>query len=223
VRTIILQGRSEPIPVCKILCVGQNYPAHAKEMHSAPPTDPVIFMKPTTALIASGEEIVIPSISGDMHHEVEMTVLIGRGGRDIPAGEALAHVAGYGIGLDMTLRDVQSVAKNAGRPWTIAKGFDTSAPVSEFVPAESVRDPHLLEVRLAVNGTVRQSSSTSVVTFRVEALIAYISRFITLERGDILFTGTPEGVAQVRSGDRLEASLLAPPSGVLASLNVSVH
>ena len=151
-KTVRLQGSSEPITVGKVLCIGQNYPAHAKEMHSAPPSDPVFFLKPSTALLASGGEIVLPSISKEVHHEVEMVVLIGRGGKAIPAGEALAHVAGYGIGLDMTMRDVQSEAKKAGRPWTLAKGFDTSAPLSDFVPADRVPDPHALEVRLAVCG-----------------------------------------------------------------------
>jgi 2-keto-4-pentenoate hydratase/2-oxohepta-3-ene-1,7-dioic acid hydratase in catechol pathway len=223
VKTATIQGFSEPIPVGKILCIGRNYAEHAKEMKADLPTVPMFFLKPSTALIASGEEIVIPPISADVHHEVEMTVLIGRGGKDIPREDALAHVAGYGIGLDMTLRDVQAEAKKKGQPWTLAKGFDTSAPVSEFLPARSVPDPHSLRVQLAVNGTVRQAASTGDVIFRVDALIAYLSRFITLERGDIIFTGTPEGVAQVRSGDRLDASLLLPSGAPLASLSVSVH
>lgn len=222
-RTLILQGSPEPIPAGKILCIGQNYPAHAKEMQSTPPKEPVFFLKPTTALIASGEQVVLPSISNDVHHEVEMTVLVGRGGKAIPIADALSHVAGYGIGLDMTLRDVQAEAKKAGRPWTLAKGFDTSAPISEFVPSSRVPDPHALQVRLAVNGAIRQSSATSVVTFRVDALIASLSRFITLERGDVIFTGTPEGVAQVRPGDRLEAVLLSDAGTPLASLAVSIR
>jgi acylpyruvate hydrolase len=222
-RTLILQGSPEPIPVGKILCIGQNYPAHAKEMQSSPPKEPVFFLKPSSALLASGGVIEIPSISNDVHHEVEMTVLIGRGGKAIPLADALSHVAGYGIGLDMTLRDVQAEAKKAGRPWTLAKGFDTSAPVSEFIPASRVADPHALQVRLAVNGAVRQSSSTSVVTFRVDALIAHLSRFITLERGDVIYTGTPEGVAQVKPGDRLEAALLSDAGAPLVSLAVSVR
>lgn len=216
-------GSDEPIEVRKIFCIGRNYADHAKEMNAAVPEAPVFFLKPSTAIIGEGGIIRIPSISKDLHHEIEMTVLIGRGGKDILRGNALNHVAGYGIGLDMTLRDVQSDAKKKGLPWTLAKGFDTSAPMSRFVPAEEIADPHQLEVRLDVNGTTRQQSSTSNFIFKLEELIAYISQFFTFERGDIIFTGTPQGVAAAAHGDKLEAQLLSSTRSVLASLNVSVQ
>ncbi|MEK6649822.1 MAG: fumarylacetoacetate hydrolase family protein [Bacteroidota bacterium] len=208
----------------KILCIGRNYAEHAKEMKADVPTDPVFFLKPRTALIANGGSIEIPSISKDVHHEVEMTVLIGTGGRNIPEGQARRHIAGLGVGLDMTLRDVQSEAKKKGLPWTLAKGFDTSAPVSTFVPAAQVPDVSALEVELKVNGHVRQHGFLRDLLFPVEHLISYLSRFITLEEGDVIFTGTPEGVAQVVPGDRLEASLLVGGDRTpLARLTVSVR
>jgi acylpyruvate hydrolase len=221
-KTVIILPANERITVGKILCIGQNYAAHAAEMKSVAPTIPVFFMKPTTSLMENGGTIVIPSISQDVHHEVEMTVLIGKDGKNIPLERAREHVAGYGIGLDMTMRDVQSEAKKKGHPWTLAKGFDTSAPISSFVPVSSVADPGTLRVQLTVNGTVRQSSGTNNMIHSVDALIFYISQFFTLERGDIIFTGTPEGVAQVKSGDTLTAELLQEDGKALASLTVRV-
>jgi 2-keto-4-pentenoate hydratase/2-oxohepta-3-ene-1,7-dioic acid hydratase in catechol pathway len=191
-------------------------------MKSDIPESPVIFLKPPTAIIANGGRVLIPAISKDVHHEVEMTVLIGEGGKNIPRDRALKHVAGYGIGLDMTLRDVQAEAKKKSLPWTLSKGFDTSAPLSEFVPASNIGDPHNLNVALSVNGSVRQQSNTRHFIFKVDHLIAFISQVISLERGDILYTGTPEGVAQVVSGDKLEARLTNPEGNVLAVLSVSV-
>ncbi len=220
--TVSIQGSPEKIPVGKIVCVGRNYAEHAKEMKSDIPESPVIFLKPPTAIIANGGRVLIPAISKDVHHEVEMTVLIGEGGKDIPRDRALKHVAGYGIGLDMTLRDVQAEAKRKSLPWTLSKGFDTSAPLSEFVPASSIGDPHNLNVTLSVNGSVRQQSNTRHFIFKVDHLIAFISQVISLERGDVLYTGTPEGVAQVVSGDKLEARLTNPEGNVLAVLSVSV-
>jgi len=222
VHTVSIQGFAEKIHVGKIVCVGRNYAEHAKEMKSDIPESPVIFLKPPTAIIANGGRVLIPPISKDVHHEVEMTVLIGEGGKNIPRDRAFKHVAGYGIGLDMTLRDVQTEAKKKSLPWTLSKGFDTSAPLSEFVPASKISDPHNLDVALSVNGSVRQRSNTRHFIFKVDRLIEFISQVISLERGDVLYTGTPEGVAQVVSGDKLEARLTNPEGNVLAVLSVSV-
>ena len=218
-----LIGSDEALEIRKIFCIGRNYADHAKEMKTDVPEAPVFFLKPTTAVIGEGGVIRIPSISKELHHEVEMTVLLGRGGKDITRGNALNFVAGYGIGLDMTLRDVQSEAKKKGLPWTLAKGFDTSAPLSAFVPADQVSDPHNLDLKLDVNGVTRQQSNTKNFVFKIDELIAYISQFFTFERGDILFTGTPEGVAPAASGDRLVAQLSMPGNIKLASLKVSVQ
>jgi len=218
-----LQGSSEAIGVGKILCVGRNYAEHAKEMKSDIPESPIIFLKPSTAIVANGAKVLMPPISSELHHEVELTVLIGRDGKDIPRDTALTYVAGYGVGLDMTLRDVQADAKKRSLPWTLAKGFDTSAPLSEFIPASKVSNPNNLGLQLSVNGTVRQQSNTQHFIFKVEDLIAFISSVITLERGDVLFTGTPEGVGQVVSGDHLEAQISTPEGTPLARLFVSIQ
>ncbi|HTP12727.1 MAG TPA: fumarylacetoacetate hydrolase family protein [Bacteroidota bacterium] len=222
-KTAEITGTGERFTVGKIVCIGQNYAEHIKEMKGEMPKSPVFFLKPTTAMIRNGEEIVLPSISNDVHHEVELTVLIGRDGTNIPREQAVHHIAGYGVGLDMTLRDIQGEAKKKGLPWTLAKGFDTSAPVSTFVPASRVKDSSALHLQLKVNGAVRQQSGTNDLIFPVEQLISDISRFITLETGDILFTGTPQGVSRVQSGDRLEAALSDSAGTILASLAVRVR
>jgi acylpyruvate hydrolase len=219
---VTLRENQNQIPVGKILCIGQNYAEHAKEMQTAVSSSPIFFLKPSTAIIHQGEQIVLPALSHNVHHEVELTVLIGTGGKNIPREQALQHVAGYGIGLDMTMRDVQLEAKKQGQPWTLAKGFDTSAPISEFLPAAMVGDPSTLIVQLNVNATLRQSSKTNKLIFPVDMLIAYISQFMTLERGDILYTGTPEGVSHVTHGDQLEAALLNAAGDIIVSLSVSV-
>ena len=197
----------ESLPVGKILCLGRNYPEHVKEMKAETASTPVVFIKPATALIASGECVVIPPVSNDVHHEVELVVVIGRDGRNIPAGKAMEHVAGYAVGLDMTLRDVQAEAKKRGLPWSVAKGFDTSAPLSAPVRRAAVSDPHALSIELSVNGTVRQSSNTQHMILRIPAIIAYCSTVFSLEAGDLIFTGTPEGVGRVVHGDRIDAQI----------------
>ena len=221
--TVTLQGSNKPIAVSKIICVGRNYAEHAKEMKAELPSTPVLFLKPPSAIIADGGAVIRPSLSTDLHHEVELTVLLGKGGRDIPQQSALDCVAGYGVGLDMTLRDVQSEAKKKGLPWSVAKGFDTSAPLSEFIPAASVRDPHRLGLSLSVNGIVRQKGTTSDFIFRLEFLISYISQIFTLGPGDVLFTGTPEGVSQTVPGDTLEATLTDEGNKAIARLTVQIE
>jgi 2-keto-4-pentenoate hydratase/2-oxohepta-3-ene-1,7-dioic acid hydratase in catechol pathway len=222
-KSVILRGEDKFYTVGKIICLGQNYAEHAKEMKFEVPASPVFFFKPPSAIIHGGGQIILPEISHDVHHEVEMTILIGKKGFNIHRSAALSHVAGYGIGLDMTMRDIQNEAKKKGLPWALAKGFDTSAPVSEFIPAETIGDPGSLSVRLLINGKIRQSSSTGKFVFPVDKVIAYISQFITLEPGDIIFTGTPEGVSRVEHGDSLEASLLDSGNNSLVSLSVSVQ
>jgi len=222
-KSVTLQGSIEPICVQKIICLGQNYAEHAKEMKFDVPVSPVFFLKPPSAIIHQGEQIVIPSISNDVHHEVELTVLIGERGKNIACKSALQYVAGYGVGLDMTMRDVQLEAKKKGLPWSLAKGFDTSAPLSEFIPAALVGDPMSLGIQLKINGNVRQASNTSKLIFPVDTIIAYISQFMTFERGDIIYTGTPEGVSRVDHGDRLEAVLQHGDGHVLVSLLMNVQ
>jgi acylpyruvate hydrolase len=206
---ILFKASEKSFSIGKILCLGRNYAAHAQEMNAAIPESPVIFLKPATAIIHGGENVVIPRISGDMHHEVEMVVVIGKQAKNIRVEEAYACVDGYAVGLDMTLRDVQAEAKKKSLPWTVAKGFDTSAPVSYAVEKERVANPHGLNLSLRVNGDRRQHSNTANMIFRVDFLVSYLSTIFTLEPGDLIFTGTPEGVGSVHSGDVLEAELEA--------------
>jgi acylpyruvate hydrolase len=207
-KTIRVRGSTEAIPVGKILCLGRNYSEHAKEMRTEIPDRPVVFIKPSTAIICDGEDICIPKISHELHHEVELVVAISETGKHIPRDRTKEHILGYSVGLDMTLRDVQAEAKNKGLPWSVAKGFDTSAPVSEFIPTSMIRNLTELEIRCKVNGKLRQSSRLSQMIFSVEETIAYVSALFTLERGDLIFTGTPAGVGKVDTGDRIEAELV---------------
>lgn len=191
----------------KIVCLGRNYTEHAKEMKADIPGEPVLFLKPSTAILADGGTITVPPCSRELHHEVELVALITTGGSKIPRPDAMRHVGGYAVGLDMTLRDVQADAKKKGLPWSVAKGFDTSAPLSSFVARDSVVDPHNLTISLAVNGVLKQHSTTRNMIFRLDEVIAYISSIFTLESGDLIFTGTPEGVGPVQPGDSIVAEI----------------
>ena len=191
----------------KILCIGRNYVDHVKELGNELPTAPVVFTKPASSVIHEGEKIVIPDYSRDCHHEGELAILIGSNGKNIPKEQALGQVAGYGVAIDLTLRDVQAELKKKGLPWDIAKGFDTACPLSTFTPADRVADPQALEVRLSVNGQQRQNGSTSLMIHPVREIIAYLSTIFTLEPGDLILTGTPAGVGPIVSGDRLSAEI----------------
>lgn len=196
----------------KLICVGRNYAAHAAEMGSDVPESPMIFLKPASAITPDGSDIVIPKHSSDVHHEIELVAVIGLGGKDIREANALDHVAGYAVGLDITARDIQASAKKKGHPWSVAKGFDTFAPLGMFVPARAVPDPQDLELRLEVNREVRQQARTSDMLFPVAHLVAFCSTIMTLEPGDLIYTGTPEGVGPVVPGDVLEASITGLPT-----------
>ena len=192
-------------PVRRIYCVGRNYAEHAREMGHDPDRElPFFFTKPADAIVTGGADMPYPSMSHDLHHEMELVVALGSGGTDIGEAEAMAHVWGYAAGLDMTRRDLQAAAKKAGRPWDMAKGFDHSAPIGDLVRAEGVTPGR---IELKVNGEVRQSSDVSRLIWSVAETIAYLSKLVRLEAGDLIFTGTPEGVAAVERGDLLEGSV----------------
>lgn len=197
---------NEDISVSKIICLGRNYQKHIEEMHSRPIKDPVIFLKPATALITE-KAVEIPTSVGSIHYEVELVALIGRDGKNVPKEKAMDYIQGYGVGLDLTLRDVQSVAKQNGLPWAIAKGFDNSAPVGPFISALEVPNVYDLNIALYQNGVLRQNSNTSYMIYKLDFLLSYISRFITLEAGDLFFTGTPEGVGPINPGDVLKGNI----------------
>jgi len=203
--TIKLDGQN--IPIGKIVCIGRNYAEHIKELGNQMPDKPVIFIKPASSLVSSGGTVVIPGYSDDCHHEIELAVLIGKTAKDVTAEAALDYVSGYAVALDLTLRDVQGVQKTKGLPWEIAKAFDTSCPLSDFVPTSQVDDPQNLQLKLTVNGEVRQNGNTRDMIRSIAELIAATSAYFTLEEGDVLLTGTPSGVGRIVSGDRLEASI----------------
>lgn len=204
-------GLIVPLRAGKIMCIGRNYAAHAAEMRSSVPETPMLFLKPASAIIPSGGQIVIPDLSNEVHHEIELVVLIGLEGKNIDDETALDHVAGYAVGLDMTARDIQAVAKEKGHPWSVSKGFDTFAPLGAFSPVTEIADPQDLEVRLDINGSVRQRGQTADMIFTVAQLVSWCSTVMTLEPGDLIYTGTPDGVGPVQRGDILQANISGLP------------
>ncbi len=197
--------------VHRIYCVGRNYVEHAVEMGFSGREPPFFFMKPADAVLPVNEgtvgEMHYPSLTHDLHHEVELVVAIGQGGRDIAAKDALAHVWGYAVGLDMTRRDLQGEMKKQGRPWCIGKAFEESAPIGELRPAAQSHIDADTEVRLEVNGQPRQASRIGKLIWSVPEIIEHLSAAWTLAPGDLIYTGTPEGVAAVVRGDTLNASV----------------
>jgi fumarylpyruvate hydrolase len=191
-------------PVRRIYCVGRNYAEHAREMGHDPQAEPPFFFsKPADALVIDGGDTPYPAETQNFHHEIELVAAIGQGGQNIAVEDALAHVWGYAVGLDMTRRDLQAWAKKAQKPWEVAKGFDHSAPIGIMVPAAMVALPLTQRIALRVNGALRQEAKLSDITWDLAHVIAELSRFFALFPGDLIFTGTPAGVAAVVAGDHL--------------------
>ena len=191
----------------KIICIGRNYVAHARELNNEVPDKPVFFMKPDSALVTANRPFFYPEFSNDVHHELEVVIRINRLGRSIEERYADRYYSELALGVDFTARDLQAEQKKKGLPWEIAKGFDYSAPVSEFFQVKKYGDIHKLSFRLDLNGKTVQDGNTSLMIFSFEKIIAYVSRFMTLKTGDLIFTGTPAGVGPVAINDRLEAYL----------------
>jgi acylpyruvate hydrolase len=189
----------------KIICIGRNYAEHAKEMKSEIPKEPVFFMKPDTALIIRNQPFFIPDFSEEIHHEVELVLKINRVGKNIEERFAHKYYGEIGIGIDFTARDLQAKCKEKGLPWEKAKAFDGSAPLGGFVSKETFADLNAIRFHLNINGKTVQKGNTSDLLFSFDKIIAYISQFVTLKKGDLIFTGTPEGVGPVKTNDRLEA------------------
>ena len=195
-------------PVRRVFCVGRNYAAHAREMGSDPDRElPFFFCKPADALVINGADMPYPPMSQDLHHEMELVVAIGKGGANIAETNALSHVWGYAAGLDMTRRDLQNAAKKEGKPWDMGKGFDHSAPIGTLIRAADLPDPTKGRIELKVNGQIRQTSDLSLLIWSVAETIAYLSKLVTLAPGDLIYSGTPEGVAAVQRGDTLEGTV----------------
>ncbi|MBS3778478.1 MAG: fumarylacetoacetate hydrolase family protein [Candidatus Thermoplasmatota archaeon] len=195
------------LSIGKIICLARTYKKHAEEMKTNTPPNPLLFLKPASAVIFSGESIIYPKISHCVHHEVEMGIVIEKRASNISKDKALDVVAGYVVGLDITARDIQSIAKKNGWPWGIAKGFDTFAPISDVVSVDDVDDPDDFSFKLWVNSKLRQQGETKNLIWNVKTLISYISSIMTLEPGDLILTGTPEGVSEIRIDDQITAEL----------------
>ncbi|KAF8912169.1 hypothetical protein CPB84DRAFT_1761475 [Gymnopilus junonius] len=191
----------------KIVAIGRNYAAHAKELNNAVPKEPFFFLKPTSSYLPSDGKLEIPQ-GIVAHHEVELGIVIGKGGRDIPQANAFSHIAGY-----------STQVKKAGLPWSAAKGFDTFTPIGQFLAKDVVKDPHDLRLVLKINGTTKQDGTTADMIFRIPRLIEHISSIMSLEEGDVILTGTPPGVGPVAPGDKVECALTEAGGKELLSLN----
>lgn len=204
-------GRAERFPVRRIYCVGRNYVEHAKEMGFTGREAPFFFLKPAdaTVVVDAGETATIPypSLTKDLHHEIELVACIGTGGKNIKAVDAKKHIFGYAVGLDMTRRDLQSEMKKQGRPWCIGKAFDASAPIGQITPAAQAGDIENAEISLQVNGQDRQRSNVSKLIWNIGEIIEHVSAAWELAPGDLIYTGTPEGVAAVVAGDTLHGAV----------------
>ncbi|HET8705203.1 MAG TPA: fumarylacetoacetate hydrolase family protein [Pseudomonadales bacterium] len=196
------------LPVGKAVCVGRNYAAHAAELNNPVPERPILFIKPRTAIVDLLQPLKLPTQWGAAHHETELVVLIGETLTHADEAQAKQAIAGYGIGLDLTLRDLQNQLKEKAHPWEIAKAFDGAAPLSPFVKPDQIPDPQQVEIKLEVNGVVKQQGAASDMLNPVIPLIAYMSQFFTLEPGDVIFTGTPAGVGPLQAGDQLKLSIV---------------
>jgi len=207
----------ENLKIGKIICLARTYKKHAKEMNTVVTKKPLLFLKPASSIIFDGGTIKIPPISKSVHHEVELGIIIGKRGRNIPKNKAMEHVLAYALCLDITARDIQTEAKKNGWPWGIAKGFDTFAPISHAVLKEEVKNPQNLDIWLSVNKNIKQNSNTKNMVLSIEEIIKFISNVMTLEPGDLIMTGTPEGVSEIKKGDIIKAGL-----GEICNLKINV-
>ena len=206
--TLPIIGETVAFPVRRIFCIGRNYAAHTREMGGDPTIQaPIFFMKPADAVTLAAGALPFPGDTMDLHHEVEMVVALGSGGRNIQPADAMDLVYGYGVGIDLTKRDRQAEAKAAGQPWDRAKGFDRSAPVSEIRPVSFCGPRHAGRIWLSINGEMRQSADLGDMIWDVPNIISKLSAIWTLSAGDLIFTGTPEGVGRIAPGDRISAGI----------------
>jgi fumarylpyruvate hydrolase len=208
VPSLPVEGSDLRFPVGRIYCVGRNYADHAREMGHDPNREPpFFFMKPANAIVQNNATLAFPVGTKEVHHEIELVVAIGKGGRDIPVEKSLEHVWGYGVGLDMTRRDLQGEAKKQGRPWEMGKSFDESAPCTALKTVAEIGHPAKGAIWVKVNGQIKQQGDLSQQIWNVQEQIAYLSKMITLQPGDLIYTGTPAGVGPVNPGDKLEGHI----------------
>ena len=210
--------------VRNLFCIGRNYAEHARELGNAIPTEPVVFLKPSSAVAFSGGHIILPKVSQRVDHEVELVIAIGRGGAQIPVHEALSHVAGVAVGIDVTARDLQEQAKKKALPWAVAKGFDTFAVLGDFAPLTTANGAlETFELSLSVNGEKRQGGRVGDMLFSVPKLVSYLSSVFRLAPGDLIYTGTPPGVAPLLAGDQVTADLRDGAGQVVSAIQVGVR
>ncbi len=206
-RQLEIRNSKEKITVGKVVCLGRNYAAHAKELGNEVPKFPIIFLKTATCIIPSGSNVIHPDYSNNLHHEIELVLVIGSDVKNANEEEAEKAIAGYAVGLDMTLRDLQNEYRKKGEPWTLSKVFDTSGVLSPVILKSDYQLKGDEKIYLKVNGEIRQSSSLDKMLFNAVETIQHISKKMTLEKGDLVFTGTPEGVSQVVPGDKLSGGI----------------
>lgn len=208
VPAVAVAGSDQVFPLRRVFCVGRNYAAHAREMGADPDREPPFFFtKPADAVVPASGTVPYPSATGDLHHEVELVVALGAGGTDVAPEKALDLIWGYGVGLDLTRRDLQAVAKKNGRPWDMAKGFDASAPCSPLLPVAQTGHPQAARIWLEVNGQVKQEGNLNEMIWPIADVIASLSRLVALQPGDLIFTGTPAGVDALNPGDRVRGGV----------------
>ncbi len=206
--SVPVAGTKDRFPVRRIWCVGRNYAAHIVEMGYDPNREePFFFAKPADAIVEDGGVVPYPPQTKNMHYELEMVVALGKGGVNVPVAKALDHVYGYGVGLDMTRRDLQFAARDRGRPWEMGKGWDHSAPCSALAPAAKIGHPSKGVIKLAVNGQVKQNSDLGAMIWKVPEMISYLSALVALAPGDLIYSGTPDGVGPVVKGDKLAGEI----------------
>jgi fumarylpyruvate hydrolase len=206
--SVAIDGDARRFPVRRIFCVALNYAAHAREMGKTPDREPPFFFtKPADAVVADGSVIPYPSKTTNLHHEIELVAAIGEGGADIDAQSALDHVFGYAVGIDLTRRDLQTAARNEGRPWDLSKGFDRSAPIGAIRPASLIGHPTRGRIEFSVNGALKQEADLADMIWGPPDIIAFLSSYVALEPGDLIFTGTPAGVGPLQPGDRARGSI----------------
>jgi fumarylpyruvate hydrolase len=203
--TVPVEGQAEAFPVRRILCVGRNYAAHRREMGGNDRDPPFFFAKPADAIVPPGQDVAYPPRTSNLHHEIELVVALKAGGRDVPVDKALDLVFGYAVGVDMTRRDLQNAAKDKGQPWEAAKGFDESAPISAIKPWSGA--PPQGRIKLSVNGEVRQDATVADMIWATAEIVSEASKLWTLAPGDLIYTGTPEGVGPLVRGDRVEGEV----------------